>query len=164
MNPSSFTDVHRFIDYRNPNWHSLSKSVRLTYLSVYDISRALRSFGFLHVWPGLVPATWPLERLLGLLLFVPSKPSIYETFDRSILVFSLLLYRHPFIYILFSSRFTPYNFIKKYLRYRRLCNTQITNVYTCHTFSSWDYSTRTFIYLPPSPTEDKDTCTIVNLT
>ena len=34
--PSSLTDVHRCISYRNPNWDSLSKSVRLTYLSVYD--------------------------------------------------------------------------------------------------------------------------------
>ena len=34
--PSSTTHVHRCIGYRNPNCHSLSKSVRLTYLSVYD--------------------------------------------------------------------------------------------------------------------------------
>ncbi len=34
--PSSFTYVHRCIGYRNPNWQSLTKSVRLTYFSVYD--------------------------------------------------------------------------------------------------------------------------------
>ena len=34
--PSSLTYVHRYIGYRNPNWHSLAKSERLTYLSVYD--------------------------------------------------------------------------------------------------------------------------------
>ena len=32
----SLTHVHRCIGYHNPNWHSLTKSVRLTYLSVYD--------------------------------------------------------------------------------------------------------------------------------
>jgi hypothetical protein len=45
--------------------------------------RTLRSFGFFHVWPGLVPPTWPLD--------------------------PVSIYRHPFIYILFSSRFTSYN-------------------------------------------------------
>jgi hypothetical protein len=35
--PSSVTYVHRCIGCRNPNWKSLSKSTRLTYLSVYDI-------------------------------------------------------------------------------------------------------------------------------
>jgi hypothetical protein len=34
--PSSLTDVHRCIGYRNPNWHGLPKSARLTYLSLYD--------------------------------------------------------------------------------------------------------------------------------
>jgi hypothetical protein len=34
--PSSVTHVHRCIGYCNPHWKSLSKSVRLTYLSVYD--------------------------------------------------------------------------------------------------------------------------------
>ena len=32
----SITHVHRWIGYHNPNWHSLTKSVSLTYLSVYD--------------------------------------------------------------------------------------------------------------------------------
>jgi hypothetical protein len=36
VTPPSLTDVHRFIGYLNPNWQSLSKSVRLTNLSVYD--------------------------------------------------------------------------------------------------------------------------------
>ena len=34
--PSSFTHVHRCIGYHNPTWYSLTKSVRLTNLSVYD--------------------------------------------------------------------------------------------------------------------------------
>jgi hypothetical protein len=34
--PSSFTDVHWYIGYRNPNWYSLTKFVRLTNLSEYD--------------------------------------------------------------------------------------------------------------------------------
>ncbi len=58
-------------------------------------SRALRSFGFLCVWPGLVPPAWPLDPLLGLLFFLLSQ--------------SLSLYRHPIICILFGSRFTSYN-------------------------------------------------------
>ncbi len=32
--PSSLTDVHWCIGYRNPNWYSPTKSVRLTNLSV----------------------------------------------------------------------------------------------------------------------------------
>jgi hypothetical protein len=43
-------------------------------------SRTLRSFGLLRVWPGLVPPTWPLDPLLGLLLFLPAQPSVCETF------------------------------------------------------------------------------------
>ncbi len=35
--PSSFTDTHRFIGSHHPNWHNVSTSARLTYLSVYDI-------------------------------------------------------------------------------------------------------------------------------
>jgi hypothetical protein len=34
--PSSFTHAHKCIGTRNPNWHSVSNSVRLTYLSVHD--------------------------------------------------------------------------------------------------------------------------------
>ncbi len=34
--PSSLTHVHRCIGYHTPTWQSLSKSVRLTYPSVYD--------------------------------------------------------------------------------------------------------------------------------
>ncbi len=33
--PPSLTHVHRCIGYHSPTWHSLSESVRLTYLSVY---------------------------------------------------------------------------------------------------------------------------------
>ena len=36
VHTSSLTHVHRFIGYHNPNWQSLPKSARLTYLSVYD--------------------------------------------------------------------------------------------------------------------------------
>ena len=35
---SSLTHVHRCIGCHNPNWHSLTKSVRLMCLSVYDSS------------------------------------------------------------------------------------------------------------------------------
>jgi hypothetical protein len=34
--PSSLTDVHRCIGYRNPHCQSLTNTVRLTYLCVYD--------------------------------------------------------------------------------------------------------------------------------
>ena len=34
-------------------------------------SRALRSFGFFRVWPGLVTPVWPLDPLLGLPIFLP---------------------------------------------------------------------------------------------
>jgi hypothetical protein len=34
--PSSLTHAHRCIGSRNPNWHSVPNSARLTYLSVYD--------------------------------------------------------------------------------------------------------------------------------
>jgi hypothetical protein len=78
-------------------------------------SRVLRSFGFFRVWPGLVPSAWPLDPMLLLLLFLPAQPSVCETF-RSLLfklVFSLSLYRHPFIYILFSSRLSRFTSYKK---------------------------------------------------
>jgi hypothetical protein len=47
--------------------------------------------------------------ILGLLLFLPVEPSVSEAFRSLLLEFSLSLYRHPFICILFSSRFTSCN-------------------------------------------------------
>ena len=61
-------------------------------------SRVLRSFGFFRVWPGLVPPVWPLDPFLGLLLFLPVQPSVYEEFRSLHLVFSLSLYRHLSMY------------------------------------------------------------------
>ena len=43
-------------------------------------SRALRSFGFFRVWPCLVPPSWPLDLVLGSLLFLPDQPSVCEEF------------------------------------------------------------------------------------
>ncbi len=34
--PSSLTYEHRWIGSRNPNWHTVTNSVKLSYLSVYD--------------------------------------------------------------------------------------------------------------------------------
>ncbi len=45
-----------------------------------SLSHALRPFGFVRVWPGLVPPVWPLDPLLDLLLFLPALPSVCETF------------------------------------------------------------------------------------
>ena len=47
--PSSLTHVHRCIGYHNPNWNSLSKSARLTYLSVYDNRQNQKLFFFYYV-------------------------------------------------------------------------------------------------------------------
>ncbi len=43
-----------------------------------SLSCALRSFGVLRVWPGLVPPAWPWDPILGLLFFLPEEPSVYE--------------------------------------------------------------------------------------
>jgi hypothetical protein len=74
-------------------------------------SRALGSFGFFLVWTGLVPPVWPLDPLLGLLLFrvYPCNPVYPRCLDPSVLEFSLSLHRHPSMCILCSSRFTSYN-------------------------------------------------------
>jgi hypothetical protein len=55
-------------------------------------------------------ASYPI---LGLILFLPDQPNVSEVFRSLLLAFSLSLYRHPFICILFSSRLTSYNKFKK---------------------------------------------------
>ena len=72
-------------------------------------SRELRSLGFFLVWPDLVPPMWPLDPELGLPFFYPWNPVYPRSLDPSVLEFSLSLYRHPIICILFSSRVTSYN-------------------------------------------------------
>jgi hypothetical protein len=91
---SSISYVHRI--HTQPSPHPRSSR-----------SHTLRSFGFLCVWSGLLsPTVWPLLDLPVLCFCNP----VYErSLDPSVLVFSLSLYRHPFICILFSSRFTSYN-------------------------------------------------------
>ena len=70
-------------------------------------SHALRSFGVLWVWSGLQPHP---SRPLGLdLLYVHPHNLVYPRCFRSLrssLEFSLSLYRHPSMYILFISRLT----------------------------------------------------------
>ena len=66
--PSSLTHVHRCIGDHNPNWHSLSKSVRLTYLSVYDNRDSVSepvlspsppsSITHIHRWIGYRNTNW----------------------------------------------------------------------------------------------------------
>ncbi len=45
-----------------------------------SLSCALRFFGVLRVWSGLVPPTWPWIPILGLLFFLPAQPSVCEAF------------------------------------------------------------------------------------
>ena len=71
-------------------------------------SHALRYFGFLSVWSDLQsPAVWQLG--LGLLYVYPHNMCMWVVLDPPVSAFSLLLYRHPSIYLLFSSRSTSYN-------------------------------------------------------
>ena len=42
-------------------------------------------------------------------MFYPRIPVYARRLDPSVLAFSLSLYRHPSLCILFDSRFTPYN-------------------------------------------------------
>jgi hypothetical protein len=58
------------------------------------------------------PAGWPLG--LDFLYTYPRHPCIRDVLDPSVLEFSLSLYRHPSIYILFTSHFTSYNKPKKH--------------------------------------------------
>jgi hypothetical protein len=62
-------------------------AARLIYLRVYD-SRASScksaSSPLSRVWPDLVSPVWPLGPILGLLLFLPTQPSVCEEF-RSLL-------------------------------------------------------------------------------
>ncbi len=75
--PSSLTDVHKYIGYRNSHWQSLTKSS--------SRSRGIMSFGFFHVWSGLVSPSWPPFRLDPLLasdsllfLIIPTPIYIYS--------------------------------------------------------------------------------------
>jgi hypothetical protein len=47
--------------------------------------------------------------LLGFYYFYPRNPVCVMRLDPTVLAFSLSLHRHPFIYILFSSHFSPSN-------------------------------------------------------
>ncbi len=104
-------------------------------------SHAVRYFGFLSVWSGLqFPDAWPLG--LGLLyVYIHTvslrKPSpgghwvatwqcMWDVLDPPGSVFSLSLYRHPSIYILFSYRFTS-------------CNKQQLRVYVVEYDGSGDF-------------------------
>ena len=52
---------------------------------------------------------WPLDPLLGLPFFYPCNPVYVRSLDPSVLEFSVSLYWHPFICILFGTHFTSYN-------------------------------------------------------
>jgi hypothetical protein len=53
---------------------------------------------------------------IQLQIYITKKIKYGRRLDPSVLAFSVSLYRHPFICILFSSRFTPYNKINKIIR------------------------------------------------
>ncbi len=121
--PPSLTSGHMCIGYRNPNWQSLPKSARLTYLSVYDnrdrgsetalFSPPPSSLTHVHniqtpTLPTPTLLTFTYTQVLWFLSCLTRPRTSVVRLDPSFLAFNLSLYRHPFIYIICRSRFTSY--------------------------------------------------------
>ncbi len=108
---SSIHNKQSIGEYRNVHSirsHTLPKPTLLTFMRTQVLLVSCAS----DQWPGLVSPAWQFDPILELLFFLPTQPSVCEEFRSLRFSVSLSLHRHPFICILFSSRFTSHNKFK----------------------------------------------------